>query len=383
MRVVLIVRRLMDVGGAQTQLRLLAAELTRRGHRVTILTERVAHIRPPARIDAIPVHPIRSVAVRCLGSLFYAAGLMWYLIARRRTYDVVHVFLLKHSALAAVAAGALARAPVVVRPACAGPFGDIEPLGTRPVWRRVMAVCRYASAFVALSDELIGELSAFGCPRGRIHRIASGMDLPPTVAPPGEAPPTVLFAGRLDAQKGLTGLLHAWRQVADRRPEARLVLLGDGPQRRELAALARSLGVTESVTLAGVVHDVPDRLARSRAFVLPSVGEGMSSALLEAMAAGRAVIATRVSGSVEVIEDGRNGLLVAPNDRDGLAAALGRVLDEPGLADDLGRAAHETIARRYSVERLANDHEDLYHHLLRTGGVRNRRPKGVRNLQGS
>ena len=253
----------------------------------------------------------------------------------------------------------------MVRPACAGPPGDLSSLRRQVLWRQVMKLCRRASAFVALSDALVEELIDFGCPAQRIHRIPAGMALPEAVRAPSEAPPVVLFAGRLDAQKGLPVLIEAWRHVVDRYGEARLVLLGEGPQRAVLEALARRLDLTGSVTFAGVVRDVPERLARARAFVLPSTAEGMSSALMEAMAAGRAVVATRISGTSELIADGAHGLLVEVGDVAGLAAALERVLADPDLADRLGRQARQRVRRHYAVARLADAHLALYRDLLR------------------
>ena len=367
--VVLIVRRLSDVGGAQTQARLLARQLRRRGCRVVFLTERVAHVRPPKTLDGIPVHHVRSLPVRFLISFCYVGGLVCHLLRHRADYDLVHVFFMKHSALGAVLAGAFTRTPVVVRPACAGPPGDLYPLlRGRSVWRRVMEVCRRASAFVALSEDLVTELVAFGCPPERIHRIPSGVALPERVSPPSQSAPEVVFAGRLDAQKGLDVLLEAWRRVVDEVPGARLTLLGDGPQRSDLEETAQRLGITRSVTFAGVVDDVPARLHLARAFVLPSTAEGMSSALLEAMAAGRPVVATRVSGSTELVRHGREGLLAEPGDAAGLAAALRRLLADTDLADRLGRNARERVRRRYSDRRLAEAHLALYHRLLEERG---------------
>jgi glycosyltransferase involved in cell wall biosynthesis len=365
MRVLLVMRRVLDVGGAQAQMRLLARELRRRGHRVTILTERVAHVRPPPSIQGTPVHAVRSVAVRFLGTFVFMAGLAWYLVRRRSTYDVVQVYFFMEAALAAVIAGALARAPVVVRPACAGPPGDLAGLARQAVWRRLMGVVRHAAAFVALSDDLVEELAEFGCPRARIARISSGVPVPEAVAPAGESPPVAAFVGRLAPQKRPTDLLRAWRIVLNRLPEAQLVFLGDGAQRPELEALARNLDLGPSVMFAGIVGDVAAHLAGVRAFALPSVGEGMSSALLEAMAAGRAVVASRVSGTVELIRDGVNGLLIAPEDVDGLAAALVRLLSDSALATRLGRAAHETVQQRYSAAALADAHLALYRQLTK------------------
>ena len=367
MRVILVIRRALDVGGAQVQARLLAAELQRRGVQVTIVTERVAHIRPPASMHGVPVHAIRSVAVRFVGTFLYMAGLAWYLITRRAAYDVVHVFFFMESALAAVAAGALARVPVVVRPACAGPPGDLYGLRRQVLWRRLMGLVRHAAAFVALSDDLVAEMAAFGCPRERIHRIPSGVAVPAEVPSPAsaEAGPVAVFVGRLAAQKRLPDLLRAWRTVVDQRPEARLLILGDGAERPALEALARELGIAGSVAFAGQVDDVPARLLGARAFVLPSGGEGMSSALLEAMAAGRAVVATRVSGAVELIRDGENGLLVDPGDVAGLARALERVLGDPALAEALGRRARDLVTRRYSQSALGQAHMNLYAQLVK------------------
>jgi glycosyltransferase involved in cell wall biosynthesis len=154
--------------------------------------------------------------------------------------------------------------------------------------------------------------------------------------------PRAVFVGVLERYKNVEGLAAAWRLVAARMPEARLHVVGDGPQAEVAAALDRA-GATWERRLSQA--DVARALDASRALVLPSESEGLPRVVIEAFLRGRPVVATRAGGTPEIVEDGTNGLLVPRGDPDALATALGRVLADRDLAQRLGDAARASAAR--------------------------------------
>jgi glycosyltransferase involved in cell wall biosynthesis len=138
---------------------------------------------------------------------------------------------------------------------------------------------------------------------------------------------------------------------------------GDGPRAAELRVLAASLGIADRVTFLGHREDVDALLHEADAFVLPSRSEAFPNSVVEAMAAGLPVVAAGVGGLLELIDSGRDGVLVAPDDPAALAAALDALIADPSRARAIGDAAHDTIARRYSFDRMVRAFEELYRSL--------------------
>lgn len=170
----------------------------------------------------------------------------------------------------------------------------------------------------------------------------------------------VLCLARLDPQKGIPFLLQAAAQV----PNAQFSIVGDGPDRAKLEAQARTLGVGESVQFLGHRKDVPELLAQTDLFVLPSLWEGLPLSILEAMAAGKPVIATAVGGTPEAITDGQTGVLVPPSDARALANAIRTVLADGELARRLAERGREHVRREFSVEAMVRRNTELYRTLL-------------------
>ncbi len=166
--------------------------------------------------------------------------------------------------------------------------------------------------------------------------------------------------GRLEEQKGHTYLLTALAQVQRRIPDATLVLVGDGRRREALERQARELGLADRVRFLGTRRDLALIYRALDLFVQPSLWEGLPLAVLKAMGAGLPVLATRVSGVQEVINDGSNGRLVAPGDPEGLAQAIMELYERPEIRSGLGAAAHLTIRDHYSLEAMLAQLEGLY-----------------------
>jgi glycosyltransferase involved in cell wall biosynthesis len=168
------------------------------------------------------------------------------------------------------------------------------------------------------------------------------------------------LAARLVYEKGIEYLLDAWPSITKSIPSAVLLLVGDGPERNALEARAEQLGIQASVKFVGMRSDVATFMHAFDVCVMPSVSEGLPLALLEGMAARRAIVATRVGGMPQALDDGRAGLLVEPRDAPGLANAIVRLLSHPDEAGQLGSAARARFEMRYTAHSMAAAYQTMY-----------------------
>jgi glycosyltransferase involved in cell wall biosynthesis len=362
-----------SVGGIQTQTLSLARELAARGEEVHVVTRPAEGHPAVAEEDGVTVHraglPRASGPAATLAYVGLAARVVSALAGR---LAVVHAHQLLSPASVALVTRAVRGVPFVVTAHASGTIGDVAQLvhqGTLGT-ARLVALARLASAFVAVSGPIRDELLAAGVPANRIRRIPNGVDATRFAPAPPEARaaaraalglgggPVAVYTGRLSPEKGADVLLDAWA----RRPGpdgATLCVVGDGPERAALEAQARRLGVAGSIRFAGSCADVSPWLRAADAFVLPSRTEGLSLALLEAMASGLAVVATDVGAAREAT--GPGGALVVPPERpEALAEALGAVLSDRERALALGRAARARAVARYGIAAVADRHLELY-----------------------
>ncbi len=169
----------------------------------------------------------------------------------------------------------------------------------------------------------------------------------------------ILTVGRLTEQKGHIFLLDAAAKLVSKKPEFKLVFAGDGPKQSTLKAKVDELGLTETVLFLGVRHDVPRLLAVADIFVQPSLWEGLSLALLESLFAKLPVLATRVEGTVDVVEDGITALLVPPGNPDSLAISLRRLITDPDLRRKLADAGYQRAKNSYSIDAMCEAYQRL------------------------
>lgn len=172
-----------------------------------------------------------------------------------------------------------------------------------------------------------------------------------------------VFVGRLSPEKDVATLLRATARVVREEDAFRLEIAGDGPCRDALERLSSDLGLGNHVRFLGEVRDVAALLGRASLFVLPSLTEGVSLTLLEAMARGLPVIATRVGGNPEVVVDGETGTLVAAGAVDELAAAMLRLFRDAETSRGFGRAGRQRVEQHFDVRRMVADYENLYREL--------------------
>lgn len=232
---------------------------------------------------------------------------------------------------------------------------------------------RHAAHVVTTNQPFAETLADRGVPRARITVLHNGVRemgaVPAAVAAARRAlglrdsERVVLAVGRLSREKGQAYLIRALPALRGR---ARLVIVGDGPDRSSLEELARALGVQRSVIFAGLTANVSPFYAMANVFVLPSLSEGSPNALLEAMACGLPVVATRVGGVPEIATDGATALLVPAKDPLSLARAIDRLLDDVDLGATLGTAARRAVLSRHTPEQRAATLSGLYSALTET-----------------
>lgn len=375
-------------GGTELACQALARRQARAGMRVWVVTRAIGGGGVPRheRNGGVEVHRVGVPPGRTLGGLWFTMRAGW--LASGLAPDVIHCHQALSPGLAGVLASAIGGGPrVVLKLACTGPYGERAQMEgpLRPVRSRMLA---RADRVVVLSEEGRQEALDLGIDPRRIQKIPNGVDTE-RLAPPDPARrdqlrqslgldgPTFIWTGRLTVQKvpdlaleefavalGVTGALNVrpgspW---ASRRPA--LLIVGEGRDRPRLEEKARRLGLGIRVRFLGWRTDVADLLCAADAFVTTSRSEGMSNALLEAMATGLVALAADIPANREVVTDGHDGWLYGPD----LGARMARLMEEgPGggaFPTAMGQRARETVLARFALADVARRYEGLYERLL-------------------
>lgn len=336
------VHRMRGVGGSERHLLALLPALAERGVEVSFvgLDEPGWDVAPFYEALAVPVRHVRSAR-----DVDVALPHRLNRAVRDLRPDVVHTHLV-HADVYGVLAAVPTRWRIVSTKHNddrfrAGPFRFAERALTRRA-SRVIAITHALKRFC---------VERVGLPAAKVDVVHYGLDEVPAWAegPPPPEGPFVLAVGRLVEQKGVDVAIRALAQV----PGVRLAVLGEGPERARLEALARELGVADRVLLPGRVGDVAAWLRAAALVLHPVRWEGFGLAVLEAMLAGRAVVASAVSAVPELVVEGETGLLVPPDDPGALAAATSALLADPERAARLGAAGLRRAHDEFSVARMA------------------------------
>jgi glycosyltransferase involved in cell wall biosynthesis len=271
----------------------------------------------------------------------------------------------------ALAGAILARIDGVVATAQLFVEAAYDPPTRLQQWLLAMGVGRYLAVSHALAQRL---QQCFMIPRHKVEVIHNAVPVEWFARPAaaalrasltgGQDLPLVLTVARLDAQKGHCDLLEAATHV----PDAHFVLAGDGPERGALETQAAALGIRDRVHFLGHRTDIPDLLAACDLFVLPSRYEGLPLSVLEAMAAGKPVVASAIPGTNEAVIHGETGFLVAPGRITAQADAIRRLLVDPALARRFGRAGQARVRQEFSAETMVARVVEVYEGLLAGDG---------------
>jgi len=348
---VLHIQRIGGIGGSERHLLTLLPALAARGVDVRFLGLDDHSRAPGPFYEALTVPYTRVPAPRDLDP-----RLARQVRAQTRNADIVHTHLAHADVYGALGAGRLVSTKHNDDPFRAGAFRFVE-----------RALARRAAKVIAITEALARfQVERVGLPASKVEVIHYGLDDVPAAwgtNPADHVRPNarvLLGVCRLEPQKGLDIAVRALPDIRTRHPTAELVVLGEGPQRSDLERLATDLQVP--VHLLGRVPDVAAWLRRADVVVHPARWEGFGLALLEAMLASKPIVATNISSIPEIVADGETGLLVPPDDAPALAAAVTRLLDDPGTFGEEGRRRAQS---QFSVARMTERTLALYETALR------------------
>lgn len=357
----------MEVGGAERVVTILAEHLASRGHTIGLAA-------PPGALDADMVGtPHTRITLREDGRAMVGAmrsTLSLSSAIRGFDPDVVHAQNVKY-AVTARAGATLARGRG--RPAVLATFHGVLPAE----YRRAAKLLGSADHVACVSSDLLARILAAGLPARKASLIRNAIDLAPPLADERRTAldlelelagaPTVAIVGRLVPQKAHERFLVAAKIVSRSVPEARFLIVGEGPRRESIERSIQAAGLEDRVRLTGQRSDAREIIARSQVLVFSSEWEGLSIAALEALAAGTPVVSTDVQGMRELLAGGA-GAIVPLDDGTELGRRIAALLANQAEQAEMGRAGRELIEREFSLNDMVESYERLYETLARASG---------------
>lgn len=365
----------LPTGGAERQAERLATYLVSKNMPSAVITRRVGSLARHEKRDGFDVYRLIQFGPGKIKTFTFTVAAIISLLRLQRSYDILHAHLAFSPAIAAAVAGKLLRKSVIVKFGNSDSFGDIQ--SSQRTWRgrlRLAILRRWVDICIALDSEMEKEILAAGFPSDRVIRMDNGIDTVRFAPCPDRLSAVkalglknkvfILYTGRLVPQKALHLLLTALKRALTSCKELHLLMIGSGEERNALIALTADLNIQAHVTFFEQVGDVRPYLHAGEIFVLPSLAEGISNSLLEAMSCGLACVATRVGGSTEVLGDGKYGLLVPPNNVEKLSNALVRLGNSAGERTQLGYLARQRILEKYDFQVVGEQYYELYERLV-------------------
>lgn len=350
-----------DWRGGQHQIIMTLRGQRQRGHDVQLLTRRGSPLERRATSEKFTVHTFSPRFAR-LDALLCVREIM-----HEQHFDVVHAHD-PHALSAAWLARARVRSALVVSRRVAYPLSRGWP---------GLARYRAAHRIIAVSQFVAGSVLAAGIDANRVAVVYDGVEIPAVTSTAAraaarrrwnisEATPLLGCVGYLLPEKGQEFLVRAMKTIVAEFPNCKLILAGDGPMRARLESLVQELSLGNSVIFAGFVEDTDAVYRALDLFVFPSLAEPLGSSLLAAMAHGLPAVAAASGGVPEIIEDGRNGVLVPASDAAALANAACSLLRSPQTTQRLSVAARETVVSRFSADLLAEKTLQEYEQATRS-----------------
>ena len=365
LRVVMVSARFWPaIGGAERQAFEVSRALLARGVGVQVLTRRLGLADARENVHGVAVRRLPVFGTGALDSLSFLAGALGWLLKHSGEYDAIHCHLAGSPALAAALAGRWLGKPVIVKLGAGRGLGEISSdAALTRLKMKMLALLK--PRFLAVASELVVEAREHMGDGVSIEFLPNGVDagrFKPASADEkralrsayGWSGTVFLYTGRLSWEKRLPWFAGLWEE-ATRGQDALLVLAGSGDEQAAVEALGLS-----RVRVLPPVDDAAPLYRAADAFVLPSLSEGLSNSLLEAMATGLAVVASAVGGTAEAVENGKTGLLFEKENGSEAMSCIRRVLDDPKDAARLGAAARRVCEERYALARTAARLEELY-----------------------
>lgn len=365
------------IGGSEKQAMELSRALAARGIKVSVLTRRIENAPERETMDGVAVRRLEVFGSGAVDSVSFMLKSFFYLLANAADYDVVHVHLASSPAVAATLASMLTGKKAVIK--LGGGKGVDEISLSMKTWlgRLKLRFFRLAGPeLLVMNGEVYDWLKAEPAFSGlKLRRFRNGVDtgkysphsyhekINAKTALGFENSTLFLFVGRLSPEKRVKEFIEIWAQVFSEeqvKPKMRLVIVGKGPEGGSIKKAVADLGVGETVTLVGAKDDLLPYYGAGDVFVLPSISEGLSNSMLEAMACGEAIMAGRVGGAREAVIDGVSGCLFDPLKPQEIKACIRKLMSDHTMPLKMGEESRKMAVNNYSMARVAEDLLEIY-----------------------
>ena len=367
------------IGGTEQQAQKLSIALANKGVDIHVSTGWWFKDTPRFEfIDNLPINRNFTAwemfgirGLRKFGGYLYMLTLANYLWRNRDNYYLIHIHGLNYHSIVGIVVGHWLGKKTLMKLACGGAGSDIIKMKSNKFLygtKQMLPLARTCDCVVAINEDIAAELVDYDFESTRIFCLPNGVVVPDKPAKRSHEKRClrIVFVGRLHPQKGIDVLIEALGLLKQHYPELKWMIdiLGKGNLLPELKERCEVLGIVDQVKFHGAVVNVNDYLERADIFVLPSRAEGISNALLEAMALGLPCVATCVSGNTTVVEHNKDALLVEPESPLALSKGLATLIEDESLRLKLGQAARQKIEQSYSIDAVAESYLELYEKML-------------------
>lgn len=365
------------IGGAEKQAFELSKALVKKGVKVTVITRRTGVLAARETFDGVKIERFKTFGSAALDSFLFMLKVFFYMLANRAEYGAAHVHLASSPAVAAVLAGRLTGKKTLVK--LGGGLGVDEITRSRKTFLGRLKLKFFSLAkpeLLVMNSEVYEWLKNSREFSGlKLRQFRNGVDTgrytPPLYHEKIRAKTAIgiengimfLFVGRLSPEKRVREFIEVWAELfaeEPAKPKIHLVIIGEGPEEENIKAAVSKLEAVQSVTLAGPKDDLLPYYRAADVFVLPSISEGLSNSMLEAMACGVAIMASRVGGAKDAVVEGQSGCLFDPLNRQEIKQCVRGYIADRGLALRMGEQARLTAVEKYSMARVADEILEIY-----------------------
>ncbi|MFH1258631.1 MAG: glycosyltransferase family 4 protein [Elusimicrobiota bacterium] len=366
------------LGGAEQHALRLSQTLRKKGINVFVVTENFGNLEKIADIEGLKIYRLFSFGKGKFSSLVFMVSSLFFLIRKRKAYEIIHVHLASSPAIAAVILKKLFNKKVVVKLGGGKNIGDIDSSLKTFIGRvKLNILKKNVDKFIAISQEIKQSMLDNSFQEDKIVEIPNGVETD-KFSPLNESDRLIkrealnltdkfvlVFAGRLEKEKNLALFIEAFKKTLQTCSQLYLILIGEGSELNSLTNKIQKLNIAQNVRFLGKIFDVTDFLKISDAFVLPSLSEGMPNALLEAMSCQLTVLASAVGGIKEVIRNNQEGVLFEPDNIEQMSQAILHAVNNRGWSKQLALRARERVVRDYSLLAVSEKYLQLYHTIFK------------------
>lgn len=361
------------VGGTEKQAQLLLERCVQQGDLVWVLTRRIPKCPNYEKINGVHVYRLASLWWPGISWVTFSLSVLFFLFPRRNKVRSLWGLMLNVSTCAAVLASQALGRPVIIKLSSSGEGGNLKMMLQSLVGGWMVVLLRMCDGIIAVNSEAVSELEPYQIPGDRIKKIPNGVDVerfkPATTEQRTilrnllrltNQQVAVLFVGRMEAEKNLKGILTVWPRIFENCPNARLVLVGDGQEKSVLESSIQGKAWSQSVQFLGQRENVIEVYQAADMFLLPSLYEGMSNALLEAMACQLPVVVSRIAGNSDVVTEAKEGVFIPANKPEEWFIPLTQLIENEARRKEMGFAARQTVVDFFSMDAIFKQYQELF-----------------------